>query len=93
MLPTAAVDELVKSDNIFNQLNQIQNPESFRSNAIRILGKTQHQFVLRRKAALSKRKVNRLKMLYTKNTEAVCAKKVKKTQPEIKKEIVKKHNQ
>jgi hypothetical protein len=45
--------------------------------------------VLRRKAALSKRKVNRLKMLNF-NKNPISVKKQKKTLPEMKKEIQKK---
>ena len=50
------------SDNVFTKIDEIENPESRKTERIKVIGKTNFQYVLKRRAWLSKRKTNELKM-------------------------------
>ena len=49
-------------DNVFTKIDEIENPESRKTERIKVIGKTNFQYVLKRRAWLSKRKTNELKM-------------------------------
>lgn len=83
--------KLKACDNVFQKMDEIENPGSRKSERIKVIGKTNFQYVLKRKAWLSKRKTNELKLQNTKNLRQLSPPKYNRNSLSIKKEELHNH--